>query len=317
MNTVIRACVTVLLLVVVLAGCGPVTPAPTAIPLFATNAPAMVPTDVPTATATTAPTGAQVLANLAYVPDGHDEQRLDLYLPGAGDAPFPVLLAFHGGYEDKSRMANLARYFTDRGYAVATINFRDLPDGSGYPGTVQDAFCAVAWVYANAEPYGLDTSRVAGIGHSLGGTLVAMLAAVDDPSLFMEGCPNPLPASPLLHAAITFTGIFDYPGAAAESAGLRSYAVEYLGVEQDQSPEIWAQASPVTWVNGQEPPFLLIHGGSDDNISPENSSRFATTLEGVGVEAQLVLVPGADHNGIVRSVELYATVEEFLSQVWR
>ena len=60
--------------------------------------------------------------------------------------------------------------------------------------------------------------------------------------------------------------------------------VELLGGTYEELPEIWAQASPASWVNGNEPPFLLIHGELDQSIPPSQSQEFDEILESAGDE---------------------------------
>src|SRR4030042_4663900 len=45
------------------------------------------------------PEGTRILRDLAYIPDGHERQKLDLYLPGQneGGGPLPLIVWVHGG----------------------------------------------------------------------------------------------------------------------------------------------------------------------------------------------------------------------------
>jgi len=53
------------------------------------------------------PEGAKVLKDLAYVPGGHERQKLDLYLPPTG-ARWPLVVAIHGGAYGASAGGHLA-----------------------------------------------------------------------------------------------------------------------------------------------------------------------------------------------------------------
>jgi acetyl esterase/lipase/L-ascorbate metabolism protein UlaG (beta-lactamase superfamily) len=240
------------------------------------------------------------------VADGDPSQTLDVYLPTGSAGPYPVLLALHGGGADKQDMSRLALRFAKLGYVTLALNFRDMP-GHTYPAPVQDAFCALAWTFANAETYNLDTGRIVAVGHSVGGTLAAMLAAVDEPARYLQDCPQQLPGGSLLQGAVAFTGIFDYMNFSSTS-----YFHDYLNGSPSQTPETWAEASVVTWIDGSEPPFLLIHGEVDDNIPPENSTDFAAALEQAGVAATVLIVPGARHNDIINHAQSFEALENFL-----
>lgn len=256
------------------------------------------------------------LRNVAYVEGGDRTQKLDIYLPLDANAPFPVLLAIHGGHGDKHEMAPLAEYFSERGYAVVTINFRDMPQHS-FPAPVEDAFCALGWVYANAQYYGFDTTRIAAVGFSAGADFAAMLGAVDDAAPFLTSCPYNLPFPERVAAVITFTGVFDLRAAAQLSAGHLDYYNRFVGDSQENAPEQWDAASVMSWVTGGEPPFLLIHGAADDNILPSFSEHFAAVLEESGVRVSTYFVEGETHMGIIRNEDAFGAAEAFLLETLR
>jgi acetyl esterase/lipase len=296
-----------------------VTPLPpTATPTLMPSAtptdipPTDTPTPFPSATPTIPPV--ETIGNVSYVPDGYFDQKLDIYLPTSGDGPFPTLLMIHQGGGRKEQLASWGRSFAERGYAAISINHRQWPDYR-YPADVEDAFCALAWVHANAPTYGFDADHIFALGHSAGGSLVAMLGVVDDPTLYLEDCPHTLPDSNWIHGVIPFTGIFDYASAAERSINLDDYANGLLGGSLEEKPETWARASAITWIDGSEPPFLLVHGGNDSTISPTNSSDFAEALEAAGVEVELLIVPNANHAQITKSEESLQAVEAFLAEL--
>jgi acetyl esterase/lipase len=271
-------------------------------------------TPPPAETLTLTPTArpSELGRDVPYITDGHPTQRLDIYLPASGDGPFPTLLLIHGGGGDRRDLDHWARHFAEWGYAAVSINYRDT-NQFDYPLPVQDAFCALAWIHAKADTYGFDPTHIVALGHSAGGTLTAMLGTVDDPDLFTQACPHQLPEADWIQGAILFTGIFDYARALQFSPERRSRLEDYLGSDLDQAAETWAEASATTWVDGSEPPFLLIHGLDDSTIEPEQSIYLAETLERAGVKVELLLLPDADHGAIINSEQSFEAVENFLA----
>jgi dipeptidyl aminopeptidase/acylaminoacyl peptidase len=115
---------------------------------------------------------------------------------------------------------------------------------------------------------------------------------------------------------VAFAGNFDYVARrAAAPTPLRERLVTYLGGELDENPDTWAQASPITWVDGSEPPFLLIHGLADTTMPPEQSQAFAAALEKAGADVELLLVPDASHDAIMRSEKYRRAVEAFCARL--
>lgn len=253
---------------------------------------------------------------MLYVPGGDKyNQILDVYLPAPTGKPLPTLLMIHGGGESKTAMRSPAAYFVERGYAVVAIDFRANARGA-YPTSVQDAFCALAWIHTNAPTYGFDPRRVVAVGYSLGGTFAALLGTVSDPSEFVKGCPHALPKTKYLAGVVTLTLIADYSALAKTSSALRNYANTYIGAEEAQAPQLWKEASPIFRIGSGAPPFLVMHGATDKNITPDESKNYAAALEQAKVQVKLVLVPDADHTSIVFNPQTPKTIEGFLKELW-
>jgi dipeptidyl aminopeptidase/acylaminoacyl peptidase len=56
------------------------------------------------------------------------------------------------------------------------------------------------------------------------------------------------------------------------------------------------EASPITYITPDDPPFLLIHGDQDDVVPYEQSQLMYDKLVQAGVPAQLVIVKNAGHS---------------------
>lgn len=118
---------------------------------------------------------------------------MDLYYPKtvAAQARKPLLLLIHGGafYNgDKQAIGypEMGRYFAERGYVVASINYRlgfkplaaDV-DRAGYR-AVQDAHAAVCWLIDNADEFGIDTACIFAAGTSAGAITALNLAFMQE-----------------------------------------------------------------------------------------------------------------------------------------
>jgi acetyl esterase/lipase len=290
----------VLLTAVLMAGC---TSQSSIAEVKVTDTP-QVKTVEPTATPTELPKmdydgyESRFIHNVPYVPGGSVDQELDIYYPTEGDGPFPVVFAIHGGgfrWETKTNYLRYASFYNQLGYALVSIDYRLAPDFT-YPAQVQDSFCALAWIYANADTYSFDSEHIVAIGESSGGYLVAMLGAVDTPNLYMEGCPYTLPETNWIHGIVPFYGAFDLTNTDGISDWVMQECLEpYLGTTFSDAPaELLTEASPISWVDGSEPPFLVVHDLSDTLLLSWTAEDFASKLEEAGVETELLLVE-AEH----------------------
>lgn len=312
----------------------PTKPAPTGISepsvipptetLTPTATPTATPTDTPTPTAISIPEETSFLPDyqdIPYVPDGGTAQSLDIYLPPGSDGPHPTVFMIHGYELDKrdDTMSTVARFATGQGYAAVSIEWR-FGEGSGQPLSFQDAFCALAWVHTNAETYGFDTGRIVVFGHSTGALFAELIGLVDDENIFLENCPYQLPPYDRVQGVVTFASGGWVPGSPwletplsmsmlARVTGKSPQEVETITIKlfdiasgewhsSDQLNDVersFAQYLAPYWAKAGAPPFLLMLGNADDQISMIDVELFTSLLFSARIQAQFVRI--ADTGG--------------------
>ncbi len=226
---------------------------------------------------------------LFAAPDG-DPLRLDVYEPRAkSDAPRPAVVVLHGGlwgHGDKGRygLGLQNRWLAAQGYTVFDVQYRH----SGWPFPLADVKCAIRWVRANAERYGVDTARLALLGHAAAGGHLALLAAYTaGDARFPADCLTDV-ADASVRAVIAIGAPADLRLWPAEPGG----AVEkFLGGLPTEAREAYALASPVTHVRADLPPTLLVHGTWDHVVPAEHSALLANALRAAGVPTVFLRVP--------------------------
>jgi len=252
---------------------------------------------------------------------------LDLFLP-ADPGPWPLIIWIHGGGwkgGTKDTVPAQALGFLNRGYAIASVEYR-LSDHP-WPAPVADVKAAVRWLRANASNWSLDPDRFAAMGSSAGGHLAAMLGATEGVGALEDLAQGNSDVSSGVQVVVDYYGPTELlkmdedtqANGCPESAlcHLCAGSPESLlvGCEGglDTCADKAVEASPVTWVDSSDVPFLIVHGKSDCTVPTPQSGRLHTLLVEAGVSAQLVEVEGAGHN--VNECSTYdtrAAVREFL-----
>ena len=153
------------------------------------------------------PESTTVYRDLAYVPGGHERQKLDLYLPKDG-TNLPIIINIHGGAFRAGRKEDgVPLSYLAQGYAVASINYR-LSQHAVFPAQIEDCKAAVRWLRAHAAEYRLDPTRFAAWGSSAGGHLAAMLGTTGETKEFNVGAD--LGQSSRVQAVVDYFGPTDF-----------------------------------------------------------------------------------------------------------
>jgi acetyl esterase/lipase len=257
---------------------------------------------------------ATVQKDIPYVANGHPRQTLDLYLPaGEHAAPLPLIVWIHGGaWKLGSKDWITVRYLVDHGYALASIGYRFSQDAI-FPAQIQDCNAALDFLLKNAKKYHLDPNRVIIGGGSAGGHLALLLGLARKQKTWG--------ADPNFHAQaiLDFFGVTDIAAAKkgitdpAKLAEIDSIYRQLLGALPAARPDLAKAASPLAYVTRDTPPVLIIHGEKDDTVPLDQSRSLKSALDTLKVRNQLIIVPGAGHDGpLFASPELQKPVLEFL-----
>jgi len=223
-----------------------------------------------------------VQRNLVYRTVEGTALTLDLFRPAGEDWPLPVVLAFHDDWsaEDGDALRPLAEYLAGMGYAVASVACRPPPRWI-FPAQLEDARAASAWVRVHAADCGIDAERCFLLGLSAGGQLAGLLGTQAETARQFAG-------------VILFAAPTDFtvpPSNLQVKIALRIY----LGAERDARPDLYAAASPITYVAAGDPPFLVIHGEADEYVPPAQAARLVAALRAKGASATLLTLPGVGH----------------------
>ncbi len=265
------------------------------------------------------PEGTILHGNIPYNNDTLPKHLLDIYLPPNVKDEVPLVVFIHGGgwigndkYADIGYMKNTVAEIINNGYALASIDYRFATQAI-FLAQIQDCNSAVSFLYDNAEKYGFDTERIAVMGFSAGGHLASMMGLSKNdnvPNFFM----------PDTNTSFKFKAVVDFyspaelilfPGANDP----KSPEALLIGATPLDRPDLAKVASPVTYVDENDPPFLIIHGEKDDLVSPRQSQLLSSWLNTKGVENELILVKDAPHFGEMFDVDDIRTkVIDFLQK---
>ncbi|MDR6563225.1 MULTISPECIES: alpha/beta hydrolase [unclassified Arcicella] len=269
------------------------------------------------------PANTTLYGNVPYAKDTSKHHLLDIYLPANAKPNTPLVIWVHGGawmlndkYADMSYMKNTIRNIVENGYALASIDYRYSTQAI-FPAQIQDCNQAIEFLYQNAEKYSLDKNRIVLVGFSAGGHLASLLALSHNNKV-KDFYAKDNKVSFKIKGVIDFYGPSDFlaiPKNLEPAGAVKTSESILLGDTPLQRPDLAKWASPVTYVDKNDPPFLIIHGEKDQSVPYSQSVLLSSWLKLSGIENQVFIVKDAPHYGEMFDAEyLRKEIIDFLNK---
>jgi acetyl esterase/lipase len=242
-------------------------------------------------------------------------------LPRDGKAP--VLLQVPGGAwaigMRRPQAYPLLSHLAERGWVCVSIDYRVSPRHT-WPDHIVDVKRALAWVKDNIAEYGGDPEFIAITGGSAGGHLAALAALTPDDPQYQPGFEE---ADTAVVAAVPVYGRYDWfttrgSGRKEFIAFLQKFVVKKRFADNRQ---VYLDASPITRLRPDAPPFFILHGKDDSIIPVPEGREFADAIRDASTSTVAYAeIPHAQHAfdfyfGSPRAHYTAQAVEQFLSWV--
>ncbi len=226
------------------------------------------------------------IKNIEYKNVDGKSLRLDIYRPKNLTETVPLLVFIHGGAWKGGERSDYLVYLVDfakRGYVTATVSYRLLAD-SVWPACAEDIRDALKWFFENGNTYGYDPDRIALVGGSAGGHL-AMLGGYGWGKTEEE---NDSIESHRVKAVVDIYGPADLT---TEYARNHPLVTALIARSYEESPELYREASPVSYLDKNDPPTLILHGTSDRLVPVSQSDDLKRRLDSLGVPCEYHRLP--------------------------
>lgn len=256
------------------------------------------------------PQGTQFLQNIPYANDTLKKHLLDIYLPKDVKPNTPVVIWVHGGawmlndkYADMGYMTNTIKSILEKGYVLASIDYRHSTTAI-FPAQIQDCNLALEFLHNNAAKYNIDKNKFILFGFSAGGHLASLLALSNNNNV-TGFYPQKKKTNFKIKGVIDFYGPSDFLSMTAmgdpEMTG--DPISTLLGSSPLKRPDLSKIASPVNYVDKDDPPFIIVHGEKDESVPYQQSVLLQSYLNLANVKNELIIVKGAPHYGEMFDIE--------------
>lgn len=238
------------------------------------------------------------------------------------DAGAPVLIQVHGGAwmtgSKEQQGAALMGHLAERGWVSVALNYR-LSPRSTWPDQIVDVKRAIAWVKDHIVEYGGDPGFVVITGGSAGGHLSALAALTGGTGTFQPGFED---ADTSVQAAVPMYGVYDFTNRDRTGRADMEDVLSRLVFKSSlaDARDVWEQASPMSWVGREAPPFFIAHGANDSLVPVEQARSFARMLREASDQPVVYAeLPRAQHGfdlfSSVRTLHTLRAIDRFLAVV--
>lgn len=217
--------------------------------------------------------GYAVASNIPY--DANTGMSLDMYnFRGSHDAP--VVIFLYGGRwteGSKEQYKFVGQALTSQGFIAVIPDYRKYPQVR-FPSFVQDAAKAVKWTRDNIQKYGGDPRKIFIMGHSAGAHIGAMLTLNEEYLKAAGGSRS------WIRGMIGLAGPYDFLPLTAPD--LR----DLFG-----PPDRYELSQPILFVDGKNPPMLLLHAEDDETVLVKNTRNLAKAIARAGGPVETLIYP--------------------------
>lgn len=225
--------------------------------------------------------------------------EMDIYRPKGSWETLPAVLCIHGGGWAKGNRSNhskLARAIASKGYVAATISYR-LSGDAPFPAAIQDCQAAVRFLRDNASQFGIDAEHIGATGLSAGGHLAALLATSSEVKELDPATSDEIATSCAIQAAVPMGAQTDFLSERnAQISSMEDRGQiwrQFLGGSQDERPETYRLASPLSHLSTSSAPCWFITGEKDDESTRATEFRGEATK--LGLHSGLTVIEEAPH----------------------
>ena len=240
------------------------------------------------------------IEDIAY--GDHELNRLSVYTPEHKDNNRATIIFFYGGCWggcetlNKEHYLFVAQALTARGFNVVIPDYRRHPEVK-FNSIMHDASHAVEWVKAHIAKYGGDPNKLFLMGHSAGAHIAAMLTLNETylkPDTYRSikgfiGLAGPYDFMPFTdeYQFIVFSPVKNYP-----------------------------KTQPVNFVDGTEPPLLLLYGNEDSVVKPVNIESLTRTVQRKGGHVESHRYDGVNHIALLGALAIpYQAQDPILNDI--
>jgi len=241
------------------------------------------------------PAGVQYEKDIEFGKGGDTALKLDIARPEKADKRLPCIVVIHGGgWRGGNFKVHVPEIFdfASQGYVSATVQYRLVP-AARWPAQIEDVKCAVRYLRANAEKYGIDKERLGAIGFSAGAHLSMLLGTMDKKDGLEGNGGNPNELSKV-QAVVSYFGPTDLAQKDFPDI-VNGMLSDFLGGSPEARAAEFKAASPITYIDKDDAPILHFQWTKDQLVPYQQGYLLADAMTKAGLGGRVEMLLGANH----------------------
>ena len=237
--------------------------------------------------------------------------QLGIAMPEHDQGSLPVVVCIHGGAwakGDKDQMAWMAIRYAQQGYIGVTLSYR-LNHEAPIPACIFDVKEAIRYLKHICSDIHADPERIAVLGYSAGAHLALMIGLSPKASEFKSDAYSRQDSSVDCVVAISAPADLEER---FKSQGRLGFLVE----NKSSDANFIRTISPLTWMDRQQVPVLMLHGDQDRLVPSYNYENFASRCDDLAIDNfELYVNEGGRHMFFFKEQKItQPIVDRFLSK---
>lgn len=236
------------------------------------------------------------------------QQKMDVYLPAArSSSSTKVIIMIHGGAWNAGDKSDFDQYVDslkkrEPSYAIFNLNYRLANPTNIFPAQEQDVKAAIEFIDSKRIEYGISDKFVL-LGASAGGHLALLQG-------YKQTTPIKVKAIVDFFGPTDLTALYNNP----PNPLVQPLLASVTGGTPTTHTSIYQTSSPLSYVNAQSPPTLILQGGADIIVPASQSSLLDNKLTTSGVTHQYIFYPTEGHGWVGAAlIDSFNKIQAFLA----